>query len=60
MRTEMESLAATVVQRTRRHMREPDMKNSVVKGLQPWDWKRTKVTSFRHRGTTRVSAKKSE
>ena len=60
MRMEMESLAATAVQYTRRHMREHDTKNNAVKGLQPWDWKRTRVTSFRQRGMTRVSAKKSE
>ena len=36
------------------------MKNNVVRGLQPWDWKRTRESSFRHRGMTRVSAKKSE
>ena len=60
MKTETESLAATVDQFSRRHMREPGMKNNAVKGSQPCGWKRTRVTSFRHRGKTRVSAKKSE
>ena len=56
----MVSLAATVVQYTQRHTRELDTKNNAVIGLPPWDWKRTRATSFRHRGMTRVSAKKSE
>ena len=60
MKTEMGSLAATVVQYTQRRMHEHDMKNNLEKGLQPLDWKKTRVTSFRHRGMTRVSAKKSE
>ena len=57
MRTVKESLAAIVVQYTRRRMHEHDMK---VKGSQPLDWKRTRATSFRHPGMTRVSAKESE
>ena len=60
MKMEMVNLAATVDQYTRRHTREHDTKSNAVKGLQSGDWKGTRVISFRHRGKTRVSAKKSE
>ena len=60
MKMEMKSRAVTVVQYTRRHMRELGMKNNVMSDSQPWEWRGIKEFSFPHRGLTRVSVKKSE
>ena len=60
MKAEMKSLAAIVVQYIRRHTDELGMKNNVVKDSQPWGWRRTRESSFQHRGKTRISARKSE